>query len=156
DPLNPDTDGDGVPDGKELELGTDPLNPDTDGDGVPDGKELELDTDPLNPDTDGDGVPDGKELELGTDPLNPDTDGDGVPDGKEVELGTDPLTPNVGGKEVDPETGSANTGNLIKPSGRTTGRLLNTGEEISRIGFLGILILLFSGAVLSKRYRMKK
>jgi hypothetical protein len=32
-----DSDNDGLPDSKELELGTDPHNPDTDGDGLPDG-----------------------------------------------------------------------------------------------------------------------
>ena len=34
-----DTDGDGVSDQREAELGLDPLNPDTDGDGTPDGDE---------------------------------------------------------------------------------------------------------------------
>ena len=42
------------------DTGTDPNNPDTDGDGVSDGKEvLELGTDPNREDTDADGVPDG-------------------------------------------------------------------------------------------------
>ena len=36
-PSDPDTDGDGVSDAREEELGTDPFNTDTDGDGVPDG-----------------------------------------------------------------------------------------------------------------------
>ncbi len=34
--LDPDSDGDGIPDGEEVENGTDPLDPDSDGDGVPD------------------------------------------------------------------------------------------------------------------------
>jgi hypothetical protein len=37
--LAADCDGDGVPNGVEVVDGTDPLNPDTDGDGVTDGKE---------------------------------------------------------------------------------------------------------------------
>ncbi len=39
-----DSDGDGLTDLEELELGTDPFSPDTDGDGIPDGE----DEDPLN------------------------------------------------------------------------------------------------------------
>ena len=45
-----DTDGDTIPDGREVSLGLDPLNPDTDGDGILDGLELIIDTDPLVPD----------------------------------------------------------------------------------------------------------
>jgi hypothetical protein len=37
-PLNPDTDGDGVNDGQEGTNGTNYWNPDTDGDGVNDGQ----------------------------------------------------------------------------------------------------------------------
>lgn len=102
DPLNPDTDGDGLTDGEEvLKYKTDPLNPDTDGDGLTDGAEVNVHTtDPLNPDTDGDGLKDGAEvLEHKTDPLNPDTDGDGLNDGSEVlEHKTDPLNPDTDGE----------------------------------------------------------
>ncbi|MGM0587315.1 MAG: OmpA family protein [Bacteroidota bacterium] len=89
-----DTDGDGIPDEEELELGTDPNNPDTDGDGLTDYEEInEYDTDPLNPDTDGDGCDDGDEVNAyGTDPNNPDTDGDGIDDCDEInEHNTNPL-----------------------------------------------------------------
>ena len=52
-----DSDNDGLSDEREKILGTDPMNADTDGDGVLDGREVdELGTDPLNPDTDGDGI----------------------------------------------------------------------------------------------------
>jgi len=88
DPANPsnsvlDTDCDGISDYDEINVThTDPANPDTDGDGIPDGVELgrtqiieparctgffvadadpTTTTNPLNPDTDGDGVPDGIE-----------------------------------------------------------------------------------------------
>ncbi len=44
-----DTDGDGLWDGHEIQLGTDPANPDTDGDRVSDGVEHEAGTDPLDP-----------------------------------------------------------------------------------------------------------
>ncbi len=43
-----DTDGDGISDARERELGTDPLVADSDGDGIPDGLEIEQGTDPLN------------------------------------------------------------------------------------------------------------
>jgi len=89
-----DTDGDGLTNAQEEEIGTDPLNPDTDGDGLLDGDEVALGTDPLNPDTDGDGLLDGDEVALGTDPLNPDTDGDGILDGLDAEP-LDPLNPGI-------------------------------------------------------------
>ncbi|MGI8643489.1 MAG: hypothetical protein ACR2LS_05170, partial [Thermomicrobiales bacterium] len=45
-----DTDGDGLTDAREAELGTDPALADTDGDGISDGDEVDfLGTDPLNP-----------------------------------------------------------------------------------------------------------
>ncbi|MBR4907364.1 MAG: hypothetical protein IKZ44_11015, partial [Clostridia bacterium] len=109
-----DTDGDGVPDVKELVFGSDPENPDTDGDGLSDYDELYVyftaagdadsdgdglsdcdeifayGTDPLKGDTDSDGLSDADELRFGTDPLNQDGDGDGIFDGDEYLLGTDP------------------------------------------------------------------
>ena len=44
-----DTDGDGLLDTEELELGTDPTNPDTDGDGLTDGEEVLGVDDPATP-----------------------------------------------------------------------------------------------------------
>jgi len=93
DPFNPDSNGNGLPDGEEdfdgdgapnaLEvfLGLDPANPDTDGDGVPDGEE----------DADADGLPDFRETLLGTDPESSDTDGDGFDDNLEFLSNSDPL-----------------------------------------------------------------
>ena len=89
-----DTDGDGLTDTQEVELGTDPNQFDTDGDGIGDGIEVhETQTDPLNADTDGDGLLDYDEVHTySTDPLNADTDGDGKSDGEEVnDFETDPL-----------------------------------------------------------------
>lgn len=96
---NKDSDGDGLTDGEELELGTDPNNTDTDDDGINDGDEVHIyGTDPLNMDTDGDLLYDGGELIYGTDPLNPDTDGDGLLDGEEVYIyETNPLNPDTDG-----------------------------------------------------------
>jgi hypothetical protein len=67
-----DSDGDGLPDSIELQLGTDPSDPDTDDDGATDGTEYyTLQTGTRNPDTDGDGVSDGDEAINGTDPNDP-------------------------------------------------------------------------------------
>ncbi|MFW6182509.1 MAG: protein kinase domain-containing protein [Chloroflexota bacterium] len=92
-----DLDNDGLSNMAEVyRYRTDANNPDSDGDGVPDGDEIELQLDPLSTDSDGDGLSDGRELDLGTDPLRVDTDGDGLSDGLEVhELRTDPLTPDT-------------------------------------------------------------
>ncbi|MGI6495478.1 MAG: outer membrane beta-barrel protein [Kiritimatiellia bacterium] len=81
-----DSDGDGLSDLREEELGTDPYDPDTDKDGLTDGEEvLTYKTDPLNPDSDYDGLLDGEEVRTyKTDPLDPDTDKGGVKDGHEV------------------------------------------------------------------------
>jgi len=85
-----DQDADNYLDAAELEVGLDPTNPDSDGDGVADGDEVNgvpngFVTDPLAWDTDGDGLSDGQEnFETLTDPLVWDTDGDGLGDGETV------------------------------------------------------------------------
>ncbi|MDQ8191972.1 hypothetical protein [Roseibacillus persicicus] len=89
-------DGDREPDGLdnlfEFDEGTDPNNPDTDGDGVTDGVELNDDgTDPLDPDADHDRLNDGAEKAAGSDPFEQDTDRDEFSDSIEVNVfGTDP------------------------------------------------------------------
>ena len=108
-----DSDGDGLLDRLEQQLGTNPLNADTDGDGLSDGTEvLVIGTDPLRADTDGDGLSDGVEVNtLGTNPLNADTDGDGVPDG----LDPSPLTPGVPGSFIESELRRLATAALAYP-----------------------------------------
>ncbi len=91
DPLDFDTDDDGLSDGEEIALGTDALDADTDGDGLSDAEEVALGTDPLDFDTDDDGLRDGEEVVAGTDPFDPDSDRDLLTDEWEVENGTDPL-----------------------------------------------------------------
>jgi alpha-tubulin suppressor-like RCC1 family protein len=80
--LTADTDADGLTNWREYLLGTDPLNRDTNGNGVADGIEASNGaTDGGNPDTDGDGVANWVEIARGTDPFLADSDGDGVNDG---------------------------------------------------------------------------
>jgi hypothetical protein len=58
-----DTDGDGLTDDEERQIGTNPSYADTDHDGLNDYQEVKVKkTDPLSPDTDGDGVKDGTDL----------------------------------------------------------------------------------------------
>jgi hypothetical protein len=66
-----DQDADNYADELEPGLGLDPMNADTDADGVADGDEINIyGTDPLAADSDGDGVLDGEELfGIYTDPL---------------------------------------------------------------------------------------
>ncbi|HUT81933.1 MAG TPA: hypothetical protein VMZ29_12080 [Candidatus Bathyarchaeia archaeon] len=67
-----DSDGDFLTDAWEQDFGTDPLNADTDFDGLNDYQEIDrYSTDPFDPDSDDDGWFDGKEVSWGTDPLNP-------------------------------------------------------------------------------------
>ena len=95
-PAAADSDGDGLPDGAELdELGTDPWRADTDGDGLDDADELSYGTSPTVFDTDGDGMSDGWERRHRFDPFDAsdaaqDADGDGLANVQEARLGTNP------------------------------------------------------------------
>ncbi|MFW9992179.1 MAG: hypothetical protein ACFFD4_09050 [Candidatus Odinarchaeota archaeon] len=90
DPLDGDTDDDGLIDGYEGMLKSNSnhtwrLNPDTDGDGLGDLQEVLLGTDGRNIDTDRDGVTDGDEFFIyGTNPFLNDTDYDNLLDGEEL------------------------------------------------------------------------
>jgi hypothetical protein len=65
-----DSDGDGVLDRDEVRVrGSNPLNTDTDFDGLTDKEEITAGTSLLNDDTDGDGVSDKEEIRIGTNPL---------------------------------------------------------------------------------------
>jgi hypothetical protein len=78
-----DQDGDGLSTWIEHLRGLDPLNPDTNGNGIPDGAEA-VGTNGHNPDIDGDGVSNVREVQRGTDPFNIDSDGDGANDGADA------------------------------------------------------------------------
>jgi hypothetical protein len=77
-----DPDGDGIVSREEVRT-TPPTNPfvaDTDGDGLSDAREREVGTNPLRPDTDGDTLSDAHEVAARTDPTSADTDDDGTND----------------------------------------------------------------------------
>ncbi|MBI5662340.1 MAG: OmpA family protein [Ignavibacterium album] len=101
DPMNPDTDADGLSDGDEyLNYKTNPLNKDTDGDSLSDYDEVSVyKTNPLVTDTDGDGLNDGDEvMKYKTDPLKADSDNDGLNDNEEVmKYKTNPLKADTDG-----------------------------------------------------------
>ncbi|MEZ4294970.1 MAG: EGF domain-containing protein [Polyangiaceae bacterium] len=104
-----DSDGDGLSDVLEQQLGTDPFDQDSDDDGVIDGQEPQpgFDSDgdglinALDPDSDNDGIFDG--TEMGFDCSNPDTDlsaGNCVPDADNGLTITNPLNPDTDGGGV--------------------------------------------------------
>ena len=86
-----DSDFDGLPDGWEVANCLNPLDNDTDGDGIQDPfddddndglnnlDEWLYGTDPQNPDTDGDGVSDGNEADQGSNPNDPSDGGQAPP-----------------------------------------------------------------------------
>ena len=90
---DPDYDDDGLTNSEEEKIGTDPKNPDSDGDNLIDGEEVNKHyTDPLNQDSDNDNLGDYREVrELETSPIKADTDADGLPDGQEIARKTDPV-----------------------------------------------------------------
>jgi uncharacterized protein YegL len=84
-----DTDADGLTAHGEQTAGSEPLVPDTDGDDLADGAEVQTHrTKPADADTDDDGLDDGAEVRAGTDPLSADSDGDGTGDGADVNTAT--------------------------------------------------------------------
>jgi hypothetical protein len=96
-----DSDGDGISDVEEDELGTNPRAWDSDGDSIGDRLEQLMNTDPLVEDhicltedlgdLDQDGLSDCEEYKLGLNPLRFDSDGDDIPDLAEVLFRTNPL-----------------------------------------------------------------
>ncbi len=129
-----DTDLDGLTDETEEKLGTDPNNPDTDGDGLKDGEEVnDYKTDPLKPDTDGDGLKDGDEVNLHkTDPLKPDTDGDNLRDGDEIKKHrTNPTKADSDGDGLN-DGSEVNTHKTDPMRSDTDGDGLTDGNEVNK------------------------
>src|SRR5262249_49696823 len=130
DPMTPDTDGDGLPDGEEIGTllawglgsptdpdsdhdGIDDLHDDYDGDGLSNLEERTLGTFYVLFDSDFDGLSDGYEVAHGSNPLAWDSNGDGIRDGDEdedgdglgivleLQLGTDPANPDTDGDGIN-------------------------------------------------------
>ena len=139
-----DSDDDGLTDTEEGELGTDPNDPDTDGDGLLDGTEVNTHgTDPLDADTDGDSLSDGREvLKIGSNPKKKDTDKDGLKDGQEVKrYKTDPLKKDTDGDGLKDKVEIKGTANKAYGKCPTNPKKkdsdkdgLNDRQEIKRYG----------------------
>jgi clumping factor A len=134
---DPDTDGDGLPDGLELLFGTDPNDADSDDDGVPDGQEPSWNVDSdgdglinaLDPDSDNDGLFDG--TELGLDCSNPATDlskNACRPDGDAGATTTDPLDADTDGGGVSDGSEDFNLNGVVD-AGETNPTLGNGGDD---------------------------
>ena len=142
DPTRADTDGDGLSDAEEPNLGTDPNAFDTDGDGLGDGFEVTYGYDPLTGgdgalDPDGDGLDNLHEQAAGTNPLLADTDGDGLLDAFEVNNGLDPL--HAGDEHLDGDYDALD--NLAEQAAGTDpndrdsdGDFLHDGDEVLLAG----------------------
>lgn len=170
---DPDADGDGINNTDEKEAGLDPLNPDSNNDGIKDGDE-DLDKDGIKnadesevpegrvKDKDGDGIADPDKTDKTGDKKNngpngvadiiekADTDGDGIPDNEDPDadndgvnnddekaIGTDPLNPDSNGdgvKDGDEDfdkDGKTNAEESEVPSGRVKD---NDGDGIADPG----------------------
>ena len=74
----------------EITIGSG-ISSDSDGDGLTDEEEANIGTNPNLADSDGDGLIDSDEIDRGTNPLDPDTDGDGFSDFDEIADGSSPV-----------------------------------------------------------------
>ncbi|MHA1976338.1 MAG: hypothetical protein ACW98I_05500 [Candidatus Hodarchaeales archaeon] len=135
--MNPDSDGDGLTDIFETQIGTDPTKMDSDGDGLPDGVELAVyRTDPRIYDMDSDGLSDGAEVSYyegrNLDPLG-DYDSDNLPHVKDNDSDSDGL---LDGEEVNGSNPYSFTSDPLKKD--TDGDGLLDIEEVN--GLNSILV----------------
>ncbi|MDF7808495.1 hypothetical protein P4E94_13670 [Pontiellaceae bacterium B12219] len=128
-PLDPDSDNDGLEDGPEVNLyGTDPNLADTDDDGMDDKAEVDNGLDPLisniGLDSDNDQLSDISEVNThGTNPKKADTDDDDIDDNAEIDNGLNPLVSNVGAdSDGDQITDKDEVDNGLNPLVSNTGQ----------------------------------
>jgi hypothetical protein len=131
-PPGHDTDGDGLSDVDEQTRGTDIANPDSDGDLLPDGWEVDNNLDPListgvngggqGPDTDG--VTNLDEYRHNSNPRVNDTDGDGTSDAVEINGPDGNLATGDGSNPAD----AGDNGQPLPPAERVT-ILLGVGDQ---------------------------
>jgi outer membrane protein OmpA-like peptidoglycan-associated protein/outer membrane protein W len=130
-----DTDADGLNDYEEIvKYKTNALMADTDGDGLKDGNEVvTYHTSPMEKDTDHDGLTDGEEVtQLRTDPLKTDTDGDGLSDAEEVRTTkTDPLKTDTDADGLN-DAAEVRTHKTNPLKTDTDAGTVNDGSEVTR------------------------
>jgi len=152
DPRMPDTDLDSYPDDgvnawdmdEYIFYHTDPVDPDTDGDGMWDGWEIFYNLLPDNAsdqyaDPEADGLVNYLEFVHDTDPTMDDTDGDGMLDGWEVEYGLDPRSAADAATDVDDDmlTNLEEHGYGTNPRDPDTDRdMLTDYDEVQGIWFV--------------------
>ena len=140
-PLDPDSDDDGLLDGVEdanfngeLDLGdTDPTDPDTDDDGICDGSRFDNDEDGINP---ADGCI-GSEENAGTNPQDSDSDDDNLIDGAEDQNGdglldageTNPLDPDTDDDGFCDDSRFDNDDDGINPADSCGGSEVDAGTD---------------------------
>jgi len=101
----PDSDGDGLADDEEADLGFNPASADSDGDGLPDSAEWLAGGQAVPGDSDSDGVPDQVELSAGSDPDDPGSNPWNGPDvNHRALIVASPVVPRV----IRPAVGPAN------------------------------------------------
>jgi hypothetical protein len=145
DKSRPDSDGDGLDDRQERQLGLDPTRADTDGDGMRDPAEVTLTTNPLDADTDNDLRSDGDEVDtpwlvynvpVYSSPLLPDEDGDGLNDLGEKTVGTNPKKRDT--DEDGTSDGAEVTLNATIPVGEKLNPLAK--DKRVRVTYLGLRV----------------
>ena len=124
DPLNPDTDGDGLGDGVEdsnhngsqQPTETNPLDTDTDCDGLSDGDEINTyQTSPLLDDSDGDGINDGVEAGVTQIPIAGSSCATGQPTDQDPNTTTDPNNPDTDGDGLPDGVEDSNQNGRVDP-----------------------------------------
>ncbi|NQZ20436.1 MAG: M4 family metallopeptidase [Colwellia sp.] len=146
DPLNPDTDGDLLPDGDEVQIhGTSASSPDTDNDELTDYQEImTYQTNPLLIDSENDGMPDGWEVNYGLNPLIDDSlldlDADGTSNIDEFINGSNPAEATLAEQEPNNSLESAQNidGNFnLHYSPDIGDEMSNTSENIAHVTIIG-------------------
>ena len=135
DPLDNDTDDDGLADGNEVFVhGTYVSDADSDSDGLEDGVEVgfPIPTDPLDRDSDDDTLSDGDEFSIHhTSPMQQDSDGDTLRDDWEIRYVFNPLDPADGPTDPDGD-GLTNPAEQNYGSTRVTLTAITTAHPTAR------------------------